>query len=300
MIRDRGSLPYLLVAPVLVCGLVVHVAPTVVGVILSFLRIGQTNLGHWTSAPSAGTGNYHRALDPSTALGSALWTSWWVTLAFTAIVVGLSWLLGIFAAAMLSVPMRGSGLVRTLFLIPLLIPTFASTIGWRFLFSQDTGAVNHLLVDNLHLAANRPSWLVDHAFWAMVITAVWHLWPLAFVMLGGALSTVPRSRYEAAAQLGGNAWSQFRVVALPHISRVNRVVVVILALWTFNEFTVPWVLFAGAPPQSGTLLSTLVYREAFGTFDIGLAAATNVMITVVLLVLGLLYLRRGVVREESA
>jgi multiple sugar transport system permease protein len=293
--------PYLLVGPVVVCELVVHVVPTLIGIFLSFHHVDQFNLRDWASAPGAGTGNYRTALDPGSALGSELWSSLWVTLAFTVVVVALCWAIGMLAAVLLSLPFRGRAFFRALFLVPFALPTYVSSVGWRFLFARDDGAVNHLIVDNLHLAHTRPFWLVGgNAFWATVIVSVWRLWPFVCLILLAAITTVPAERYEAAAINGARGWAQFRHVTLPGIRRVNLVVIVVTALWTFNEFSVPWVLFGGAPPASATLLSTLVYREAFGSFDVGVAAATNIASALLLLALGLVWLRRRSLLEAEA
>jgi multiple sugar transport system permease protein len=297
----RDLLPYLLVAPVVICELVVHVVPTVIGLFLSLHHVNQFNLRDWTGSSYAGTDNYRTALDPGTAVGSALWSSFWVTALFTLVVVALCWLIGMFAAVLLSLPFRGRGFFRAFFLIPFALPAYVSGVGWRFLFARDDGAVNHLLVDNLHVVHDRPFWLVgDNAFWATVIVSVWRLWPFACLMLLAALTTVPRERYEAAAMNGARGWAQFWHVTLPGIRRINVLVLLVMALWTFNEFAVPWVLFGGTPPHSATLLSTLVYREAFGTFDVGVAAATNIVSAVLLLAAGLVWLRRRAATEEAS
>ncbi|HET6154549.1 MAG TPA: sugar ABC transporter permease [Marmoricola sp.] len=289
----RELLPYLLLAPAIACELVVHVVPTLVGLFLSFHRVDEFNLRDWATSPGAGTGNYKTALDPGTSVGSALWSSFGTTLAFTALVVGLCWAIGMFAAVLLSQPFRGRALFRTLFLVPFALPAYVTAIGWRFMFDRDDGAVNHLLVDNLHVAHSHPFWLVGgHAFWATVVVSVWRLWPFAFLMLLAALTTVPQERYEAAALNGARPWAQFWHVTLPGIRRVNTLVLGVLVLWAFNEFTVPFVLLGSTPPQSATLVSTLVYREAFGTFQVGVAAATNVALAVLLFVVGLLWLAR--------
>jgi len=285
-------LPYVLLAPVAVCELLVHVLPMLLGLVLSLHKIDQYTLRNWTGAPANGLDNYRRALGPGAPIGADLWTAVGVTLAFTVLVVGLSCAIGLFAAVMLSVPFRGREIVRVLFIVPFALPAFVTSLGWRFLFERDDGAVNHLLVDNLHLTAHRPFWLVGgHAFWAEVLVTVWRLWPFAFLMLTAALTTVPREQYEAAAINGARSWAQFRFVTLPTIRPLGLLVVAVLALWTFNEFTVPWVLFGAAPPASASLVSTLVYREAFGTLDVGVAAATNVASAVILVLIGYLLVR---------
>jgi multiple sugar transport system permease protein len=284
--------PYVLLAPAILLELLVHVLPIALGVLTSFLRLDQFTVGRWTDAPWTGLSNYRVALDPRDPFGSEMYAALGRTAMFTLVVVGASWCLGIFAAVMLSVPFRGRGFLQVYFVIPFALPVYASTLGWRFMFGREGGAVNQLLVDDLHVFGSRPFWLSgDNAFWSMVIVAVWRMWPFAYLVLLAALNGVPREQYETAAVDGAGAWSCFRNITLPGIYRVHAIVVTVLALWSVNEFAVPFILFGGDPPRSGTVVSTVVYRDAFGTFDMGVAAALNVCLAVLLAALVVPYFR---------
>lgn len=292
--QPDAYLPYLLLGPAIALELFVHVLPIALGVVSSFLRLDQFTVARWTKAPSAGLANYRVALDPGRPLGSDLYAALGRTAAFAVLAVGLSWCLGMFVAVMLRSPFRGRGFLQAYFVIPFALPVYASALGWRFMLGREHGAVNRLFVDDLHLFGSRPFWLSGgNAYWSMVVVAVWRMWPFAYLVLLAALQTVPSSRYEAAALDGAGAWATFRTVTLPGISRVNAIVVTILALWSFNEFAVPFVLFAGDPPPSGTLIAPAIYRDAFSTFDVGVAAAANVGLAVLLAVLLVPYLRRN-------
>ena len=89
-------------------------------------------------------------------------------------------------------------------------------------------------------------------------------------------------------------------MTLPAIRRMNLLVVLLMALWSFNEFTLPYVLFNGTPPPSASLLSIVVFRDAFGTFNVGLGAALDVVIIAIVGVVLAGWLRVHRVGERDA
>ncbi|NED54856.1 sugar ABC transporter permease, partial [Micromonospora aurantiaca] len=83
---------------------------------------------------------------------------------------GLSWLLGTAAAILMQERFRGRGPLRAIFLVPYALPVYTAVMTWAFMFQRDTGMVNHILADQLHLTGGgRPFWLIgDNSFWALV------------------------------------------------------------------------------------------------------------------------------------
>src|SRR5262249_7711346 len=152
----------------------IHIVPMAVGVYISLLRLTQFYIHDWRHAPHAGLGNYRVALNFDHSIGKALLHSFWVTIAYTLLVLVISWVFGLAGAVFTQHSFRGRGLVRTAFLIPYALPMFAAVITWNFMLQRDTGAVNHILVDQLHVAHNRPFWLIGpNSFVSLVIVAVW-------------------------------------------------------------------------------------------------------------------------------
>src|SRR5262245_33637473 len=158
--RTARLTPYLMLAPALLLELLVHVIPMVVGVWMSLKGLTQFYIRNWSAAPFKGIGNYRVAVDVHGPVGGHLLNSLAVTVAYTVLSVGLSWLLGLTAAVLLQRPFRGRGLLRTLFLTPYALPAYAAIITWRFVLQRDTGMLNHVLVDDLHLRHEAPFWLI--------------------------------------------------------------------------------------------------------------------------------------------
>ncbi|MFJ6214147.1 carbohydrate ABC transporter permease [Streptomyces sp. NPDC092296] len=300
--RAGRALPYLFLLPALAAELLVHLVPMAVGVVMSLFRVTVYEIRNWTSAPGPTLANYRVAVDFQGPIGSALLSSFAVTLAFTALVVAGSWLIGFTAAVLLHGSFRGSGLLRTLFLVPYALPVYASVITWSFMLQRDTGMVNALLVDELHLTGERPFWLIGgHAFWSLVAVDLWRSWPFALLTLTAGLQTVPDDLYEAAALDGAGLLRQLRTITLPALAPVNRVLVIVLFLWTFNDFTTPYTLFGRSAPPAADLISIHIYQASFITWNFGLGSAMSVLLLVFLLVaVGLLLLAGRLLRRRPA
>src|SRR6478736_2451099 len=219
---SRRRLPYLLIVPALIFELLIHLIPLFAGVGISFLGLTQFYIRNWSSAPVVGLGNYQKALDFGGPIGDGLLHSFGITAAFTVIVVGLSYAMGLAAAQLVSTEFRGQRWFRTLFLIPYAMPVYVAVIAWSFMLDRDNGALNTLLVDDLHLTHGRPFWLLgSNAFWSIVMTTVWRLWPFAFLMTLAGMQSIPRELYEAAAVDGAGPLRQWRSITLPLLAPVT-------------------------------------------------------------------------------
>ena len=289
--RAGWWLPYALLAPAVIFELVIHVIPMVTGIWMSFLKLTKMFIANWGNAPFIGLKNYQVALDFDSAVGMGLLKSFGITVAFTILVVGLSWGLGMAAAVALQKAFKGRAIFRTLFLIPYALPMYAGVIAWKFMLQKDNGAVNHFLFDNLGLPGDKPFWLIgDNAFLSVVIVAIWRLWPFAFLMLMAGLQSVPNDVYEASAVDGAKPLRQWWAITLPMLRPVNLVLVLVMFLWTFNDFNTPFVLFGNAQPAAGDLISFHIYNASFLTWNFGSGAAMSVLLLIFLLIVSGIYL----------
>ncbi|MGW0606628.1 carbohydrate ABC transporter permease [Streptomyces sp. NPDC002640] len=287
----RIGLPYLLLLPALVLELLVHLVPMVIGIAVSFKELTQFYIRDWTTAPWAGLDNFSLAVDLDAPVGEALLNSFLVTCLFTVLSVGLCWLLGAAAAIFLQEGFRGRGFLRTLFLVPYALPVYAAVITWSFMFQRDNGLINHVLHEQLGLTDTPPFWLIgENSFVALLVVSVWKGWPFAFLIVMAGLQNIPREIYEAAALDGAGVWQQIRRITLPALRPVNQVLVLVLFLWTFNDFNTPFVLFGEAAPESADLISLHIYQSSFQTWNFGTGSAMSVLLLLFLLVVTGAYL----------
>ena len=287
----KGATPYLLVLPAVVLELLIHIIPMLVGIWMSFIQLTQFFIANWSQAPFVGLGNYKVALNFSSSIGEALFHSFTVSILYTLIVVGLAWLFGMSAAAVLQNGFRGRGGLRTLFLVPYSLPIYAGVITWSFMLQRDNGLVNHVLVNNLHILGSSPFWLIgNNAFFSMAIVALWRSWPFAFLMIMAGMQSIPDEVYQAASVDGASIWQQLRHITLGMLRPVNVVLILMLFLWTFNDFNTPFVLFGATPPPSADLISIHIYDNSFINWNFGLGAAMSVLLLLFLLVVTGTYL----------
>jgi multiple sugar transport system permease protein len=299
-LRGRKALPYVLLVPALIAELAIHVIPMLVGAWMSLLHLTQFFIRNWTAAPYGGLTNYRVAMDVNGPVGKDLLHSFFITVAVTALVVSGAWLFGLSGAVLLDRPFHGRGALRTLFLVPYALPVFTAVITWRFMFQRDTGMVNTVLSDELHLAHGHPFWLLGgNSFAALVIINIWRLWPFAFLTLTAGLQSIPGDLHEAAAIDGAGFLRRLRSVTLPLLRPVNRVLLLVLFLWTFNDFNVAYILF-DLPPTSADVISIHIYNASFITWNFGLGSAMSVLLLAFLLVVTLGYLGTGRLRRRYA
>jgi multiple sugar transport system permease protein len=292
--------PYLLIIPAVAFELFIHIIPMIVGFWISFIGLTQFYIADWAQAPFAGFDNYKVALNFDNSQGQALLQSFGVTLGFAVLVVGISFLLGLSASLVLQKSFRGRGALRTLFLVPYALPAYAGIITWKFIFQRDNGLLNEVLVNNLHLFHDPPFWLIgDNAFTSLVIVAIWHQWPFAFLMIMAGMQAIPEDLYEAAALDGAGSWQQIRYITLGMTRPINTILLLLLFLWTFREFNTPFVLFGAVPPDSANLLTISIYDNSFINWNFGLGSAMSVLLMGFLLVVAGLWalLNRKVNRD---
>ncbi|GAA3210422.1 sugar ABC transporter permease [Streptomyces thermocoprophilus] len=265
--------------------LLVHLVPMAIGIVMSFKQLTQFHIRDWGAAPWSGLDNYKVSVDFDAPVGEALLHSFFVTVAFTLLSVGLCWLIGTAAAVFMQDAFRGRGLLRTLFLVPYALPVYTAVITWVFMFQRDNGLINHVLHDQLHLTDEPSFWLIgDNSFWALLIVSVWKGWPFAFLIVMAGLQNIPGELYEAAALDGAGMWQQIRRITLPSLRPVNQVLVLVLFLWTFNDFNTPYVMFGKAAPEAADLISVHIYQSSFVTWNFGTGSAMSVLLLLFLLV----------------
>ncbi|GLY77625.1 carbohydrate ABC transporter permease [Actinoallomurus iriomotensis] len=287
----RGAVPYLLVLPAILMELLIHLVPMVVGVVMSFKELTQFYIRNWGQAPGAGLRNYRVVVDVNGAVGSALLHSFLITCAFAVLAVGFSWLLGITGAILMQDTFRGRGFLRALFMTPYALPVYASVIIWAFMLQHDNGLVNHVLHDQLHLTSKPAFWLIGgNSFISVVVVSVWRNWPFALLVIMAGLQNIPDELYEASAIDGAGIWQQIRRITMPSLRPINRVLVLVLFLWTFNDFNVPYVLFGQSAPPAGDLISVHIYQASFHTWNFGSGSAMSVLMLLFLLVVTAAYL----------
>lgn len=212
------------------------------------------------------------------------WSAIRLTVIFIIGCVGLTMLLGMFYAVVMTFKIKGNILIKAFILMPWIIPESVTAYVWKWLFSSDTGMVYYLL-EKAGLIADGTSFFFDGVLaMAMVIMAnVWRTAPFVAVMTYAKLSAVPDSYIEAAKMDGANALQAFRYIKLPWISPILSRCTMLLFVWSFNSFSIIYILTNGGPAGATTTLPYLIRQSGFQNFNFAQATALSVIALVMIL-----------------
>lgn len=302
-VRERFTLPdfgldretkfaYWLLVPALAMMFVIHFVPIVWGLAISFLEVEAANLRTWTQAPFAGLDNYRLIFDTGTTVGSSFWVALRQTFLFAfGTTVGV-YVLGLVTALLLDRNFRGKLAARTVVLVPYIAPLVATVFVWRMMFSSETGIINEALM-LVGLIDDPMFWLIgENSIYSITIVNIWKNFPFAAIMLYAGLQSIPQQLYEAAAIDGAGRWATFRYVTFPQLKPVTAVIVLLMIVWSFIHFTIPYMLLGQDPGESGEVLMLFIYKYAFQNGEYSVGAALSVVLLVVAMVLSYFYYRK--------
>jgi multiple sugar transport system permease protein len=235
-----------------------------------------------------GLGNYARLLRDD-----VFWLSLWNSFFWVFGSVSLQFLGGFAAALLLHQTFRGRVIVRTLTLLPWIIPGVVVALIWEYLYQPNYGALNDLL-SRLGLM----TWLSNPslAMPAVIATNVWRGVPFFAIMLLAGLQAIPDEIYEAARVDCAGVLGRFWHITLPMLRPIIVVATATRIIWTFNYADLIFVMTNGGPANATQITSTYTLVQAYSNLDFGYAATLSVMLLLIMLAFTTLYLRvtRGV------
>jgi multiple sugar transport system permease protein len=199
---------------------------------------------------------------------------------FTGIALTLKTVLGVWLAMLLARNIPYKRVMRGAVLLPWVIPTALSTLGWWWMFDSLYSVVNWTAI-RLHLiSAPGPNWLgqANYAMAAVITVNVWRGLPFFAITVLAGLMAIPREFYEAAEVDGATAFGRFRHVTLPLLKPVLAVVILFSTLFTFNDFNIVQVLTRGGPVNSTHLFATLAYQVGLQGGNLGQGAAISLFL----------------------
>jgi len=246
--------------------------------------------------PFVGLENYRQLLQ-----SPEFWIGFKNAVIYASITVSLQVTLGVGLALLLNLKFAGRALARGLMLLPYVLPSVASALIWKWIYSDLLGILNDLLL-RVHVLAQPVAWLArpELAMASVIAVAVWKNTPFVVLVVLARLQTIPAEQYEAAAVDGANAWSRFWRITLPQLHTVLMIVILLRVLWVFNEFDTIWLLTQGGPLNSTLTLSILAYRKAFLEFKFSEGITVTVCMMLFLAAVSVLYFRLCRVEKEIA
>jgi len=203
--------------------------------------------------------------------------------------VFLKTVVGLILATALNQDFRGRNILRGVFMLPWILPTYIIVLVWRWILDGQTGLLNQILTswglisENIPFLAQRAS-----AVALLIFVMVWKGYPFYALTFLAGMQSIPSELYDAAKVDGAGRLGRFRYVTLPGLRQVMGVVILLSTIWTMNTLEIPMLLTGGGPSNATEVFPLLTYHLAMQNFRLGEGAALPIMMLpiIALLVLG--------------
>lgn len=216
----------------------------------------------------------------------------WNTVKFTVLAVVFEMLLGFAMALFVNSLTRGQKIMRTLLLLPYLLPTVTVALSWRMMLSPNYGIINQAL-ESLGLPVF--NWFSDKAtaFGMLLLIDVWQSAPFVFLLLYAALQAVPSDQYEAARIDGAGRLRILLSITIPNIKNSLALCALLRTIDSFRLFDKVNLLTGGGPANSTSTITQYLYNYGISSLDFGFGSAGAVIMTILVLLLSSIYVRRA-------
>ena len=218
------------------------------------------------------------------------------TFVYAMVTVPFKATLGLGLALILNNRMRFSNPIRAGVMMPWIVPTALSSLGWYMIFDPVFSPISWLL-KSLGLITKNVNFLGDPnlAIASVCLANIWRGIPFFGITILAGLQAVPHELHEAAAIDGANAWHQFLHITIPTIRGVVLIAALLSIIWTFADFQLIYILTKGGPANMTHIFGTYAYQIGLAATDIGQGAAIALYMFPILSVFAILllkYLRR--------
>ena len=285
--KSQNAFAYILLAPSLILLVALIGYPMIYNILIS---VQDVPLNPMMESTFVGLENFKNVLTDKEFFSSVL-----ITIAFTAVVVIFSTVLGLAVACFLNRDFIGKKLVNALVILSYVVPSVCLIFCWRYMFNNIYGIINYFLVDVLHVVDKAPLWF-DNPTSAFIIVALFNIWrffPYAYMSFVAIMTSIDKSLYEAADIDGANKWEKFKAVTYPAIKPTLVTVVSLRMIWAFYIYAEVKLLTSQVD-----VIGVYLYDMAFATHDFGKAAAISLILFVFIFVCVML-VRKVVLRDDK-
>ena len=217
------------------------------------------------------------------------------TIYYTVLAVVVPVVLGVLSALVFHQRFPWRGLLRGIFILPMMATPVAVALVWTMMFHPQMGVLNYLL----SLIGLPPSlWVYapETVIPSLVLVDVWHWTPLIMLIMLGGLSALPTEPFESARIDGASSWQMFREITFPLVLPFLMVAVIILTIDALKTFDTIFVISQGGPGTASETINIYLYLQAFAFYKIGHASAVVVVFFALIVVCSLLLLH---VRQKT-
>ena len=200
-------------------------------------------------------------------------------------------LIGLALAVFINSYNRGTKILRTVILLPTLMPPVTVALIWQIMLSNNFGIINDIVA---LLGIGPFNWLMDPntAFYAILVIDIWQYAPLAFLLIYATMQTIPAGQYEAAKIDGAGAWDQFVHITLPNITSGLLMVILIRTIDTFRLFDKVNILTGGGPANTTATMTQFIFQQGVRSFRVGYSSAAALLMTGLVLGFSFIYVKK--------
>lgn len=229
-----------------------------------------------------------------------MWEHFSITGRYVLFSVGLQLLLGFGLAMLVREKFRGSGVITTLILVPMMLSPVVVGLFWKLMYNPTFGYFNYLI--GYSNPSQAPDWLASRiagtpvpglALWAVIIVDVWMWTPFVMLLILSGLKAIPDYLYEAAAIDRASAWFQFWRITLPQVAPLVLIAVLFRTIEAMNKsFDLVMGMTGGGPGAQTEVVAVNLYRQAFlGQWRTGRASALAYIVLIIIIAVSNLYIR---------
>ena len=248
--RREENWGWIMVAPTIIGLLVLNLWPFVQTLYTSFCE--HLGFGHYKFI---GLQNYIDMFQRP-----EFWKATWNTIYFCILTVPLGLFLSLLVAMLLNAKIKGKGVFRTIFFLPMVCAPAAVTMVWRWIFNAEYGILNQMF--GLHV-----NWITDSkvVMIACAVVAIWSNIGYDAVLLLAGLQNISKSYYEAANIDGATKVTQFFQITLPMVSPTLFVVMIMRLMASIKVYDLIYMMVEETNPAVTSVQSLmyLFYRESF-------------------------------------
>ena len=263
---------WIFILPTMIGLIILNIYPMIQTVIQSFYKTGDFGKGNIF----VGLKNYQKVFGDG-----EIWQALWNTIKYALAEVPISVVLGLLLAVLLNKKMKGRGVFRTIFFLPMVVAPAAIAMVWKWLYNSNFGLINNIF----HIKVN---WISNPniAIFSIAVIGIWSVIGYNMVLFLAGLQSVPRDYYEAASLDGATGWQQLTRITIPLISPTIFFVVVTRVIGAMQVFDLIYMLIDLNNPawkKTETLVS-LFYKYSFEQSKKGYGAVVVVLLLAVIMV----------------
>lgn len=268
---------YLLIAPTIIGLIILNIIPIIQTLYLSFFKSGDFGKGNIF----VGLSNYKRMFGDV-----QVWHAVGNTLKYTIIVVPLTVIIAMVLAVLLNSKIKGKGIYRTIYFIPMVAAPAAITMVWKWLYNNQFGLINHMLSK---IGVGPVDWINNPniALYSIAIIGIWSTVGYSMVLLIAGLQEIPKDYYEASSIDGAKPVRQFFNITLPLVSPTLFFVVVTSIIQAMQVFDVIYMMIDVASPAYDKTVSLvyLFYNNSFKYADKGYGSAIVMLLLAIIMII---------------